>query len=291
MLRPLVERLEVVRLDRASAPLGVMPEVRERLGVDAALFARFVPKPGGWGVEGIEADGVASLVTLRRAAREYLASRLRPVPWVDFMRPGDDHVNKAVVIDARTLRQSDVVDQVLAPASLAGMHIVRALLCDDSGPRAWLGGFARFPIREPQRALLDHLVAPLLVRMRIEGALCAAPRVQRSLEVVLQQIEPAACVVDSRARILDLNSAARELVARRRSALIASVNAALQRAAPALPISLTPLAGAPANPQYLVVVWPRGADVRVVQARAIAALLGDAKLATPQAIADLLAGI
>jgi DNA-binding CsgD family transcriptional regulator len=273
-LQSLVERIGEVRLE-GSGGLGVLPEIREVLGLDAAVYFRLVQQTHGWAIAGFESAGLTHPTKLRRSLGEVLSSGTE-LPWLDLGNPNPAHRNKAVCvtneIPPETLEASQLAERVFEPSELFNPHIVRVLLCEEDVVRGWIGGFATTPVTEKQRSMLDALVPPLLVRMRIERSLSGAPRLQAALEQTLQFLRAPAMIVDTRGRVHGTNRAADELLASKREAVMSSLATMLATRTPSKELTLVPTGMSDGGELFLAIWAARSPDERLEQAAALAGL-------------------
>lgn len=276
-LKLLIDQIGQVRLD-GRAGLGVLPEIREALGLDVVMYFRFVHRPRGWAVEGFESEGLASTALVRRALGEYFTATAPTgqLPWLDLANPPQAHCNKAIVltdeVGPETLRTSAFYERVIVPSALGDSHFVRVLLCEGELLRGWLGGASRSPITEDQRAMLEALVEPLLVRMRIERSLAAAPRVHAGIEQALQYVRAPALIVDNRGRIHAANRAASELTAHARDEALAEIAAVIDKRLPSPKVTVLSAGMSEGTERFLAILSARSDDERREQAAALAGL-------------------
>ena len=261
----MLRQLETVSVDQPEGRLGMLPELREVLGAECLLFMRLVQTAHGWSVEGLECDGTVSTTRARTLIGSFFATRPDPVPWMQLASvPAEQRnlpVRLADVVEGPALRASPMHTQLLHPLGLGELDLVRVVLWDDS-VRGWLGAFFRSPATSEQCGLLRQAVGPLVSRMRIERLLGAAPRVHAALEATLAQIGAPALRIDEKARILEMNRAARDLLAQQREQVMRSLTALLEKRLPSLPFMLTPIPGAE-SPHFLAVLRPRTQAARI----------------------------
>lgn len=273
-LNDLIDQIGQVRLDGRSG-LGVLPELRAELGFELVIYFRFVQRGRGWSIEGFEADGLSSPSIVRRPLGEFFATT-EQMPWLDLANPTPAHRNRAIVLTSEvgldTLRSSAIFKQVIEPTELGLPNIVRVLLCEGDTLRGWLGGFSRAPITPAQCAMLEALVEPLLVRMRIERSLTGAPRIHAGIEQTMQFVRAPAVLVDARGRVHATNKAAGEWTASTREEVLAEVASVLSTRLPSQKVVVHPADISEGIERFLAILAPRSDDERREQAAALAGL-------------------
>lgn len=276
-LKLLVEQIGQVRLD-GRAGLGVLPEIRAELGLDVVMYFRFVHRSRGWVVEGFESDGLTNPALVRRALGEYFdtAGQTGQFPWLDLANPAPSQRNKAIVltdeVGAETLRTSAFFERVIHPSELGASHIVRVLLCEGEVLRGWFGGASRSPITEDQRWMLEALVDPLLVRMRIERSLGAAPRVHAGIEQALQYVRAPALIVDTRGRVHAANRAGDDLTPHARDEALAEIASVVAKRLASPKVTVLSAGMSEGTERFLAILSPQSEDERREQAAALAGL-------------------
>lgn len=271
-LHDLIDQIGQVRLE-GDAKLGVIAELRAELGLDFVMYFRFVQRARGWTIEGFESDGFVGASTVRRPLGEYLATSDK-VPWLALTDPPPSHRNKAIIITdeaGQQIRSSEFYQQVVPP-ELGAMNVVRVLLWEDDKLRGWLGGFSSAPISEEQRAMLEALVEPLLVRMRIERSLAAAPRIHAGIEQTMQFVRAPAVLVDARGRVHASNRAASLWTASEREAVLAEIAAVLSTRRPSSRVTVQSAGMSEGTERFLAILAARSDDERREQAAALAGL-------------------
>jgi len=273
-LSELIDQIGQVRLERGSG-LGVLAELRAELGFDFVFYFRFVRRARGWAIEGFEADGLTSRSSVRRPLNDFLATS-EQMPWLDLASPPPAHRNKAIVltseVDLDTMRNSVIFKTVIEPTALGLPNIVRVLLCEGEILRGWLGGFSSAPITTEQCAMLEALVEPLLVRMRIERSLIAAPRIHVGIEQTMQFVRAPSILVDARGRIHATNKAAGEWTASTRDEVLAEIASVLSTRLPSPKVVVQSAGISEGTERFLAMLAPQSDDERREQAAALAGL-------------------
>lgn len=247
-LREVLESLDAVRLEKCGAPLGVLPELRKRIGLDALIFVRVDERASGWALQTFEADGVPFPVRVRRALTSVLGE------------PGTK---------SWTRINGALLPRVLAPHGLGDLHLLSKRLVDNGVVRGWLGGLTAAAANKREARLLDELVQPLTARLHVERLLTGALRTHAALEATLQQIGAPALLVDRHGRIHEKNRAARDLLGTRADQVGRSLAALISDKTPELPFTLTPL-GLPEGEQYLAVLRSHSNEARLHRAVTLA---------------------
>ena len=276
-LKLLIDQIGQVRLD-GRAGLGVLPELREALGLDVVIYYRFVQRARGWAIEGFESDGLASPALVRRPLGEFFdtTGQTGQLPWLDLANPVPSHRNKAIVlteeVGRETLRSLALFERSAERAGLGDSHIVRVLLCEGEVLRGWLGGASKSPITEDQRSMLEGLVEPLLVRLRIERSLAAAPRVHAGIEQALQYVRAPALLVDARGRVHASNRAGNELTAKERDEVLVEIASVIEKRLPSPKVTVLSAGLSEGTERFLAILSARSEDERREQAAALAGL-------------------
>jgi DNA-binding CsgD family transcriptional regulator len=196
---------------------AVVPPLQRLLGADEVAAV------------GIEVEGDAASVTFvhgtpgvsrgRAAVEALIASHPRSFGAFDPARPEPRQRNTAVL-------RSDLVrwfgpDVVRPPtrAALAACGIdgewdlVRALVCEGTSVRAWLGAFRRGPpFGERDRDALQAIVAVLEPRLALERRLGALPITFAALDAALEAVGAPCFVLRGPGRVVCANAAARALL-------------------------------------------------------------------------------
>jgi DNA-binding CsgD family transcriptional regulator len=270
----IIERLEEVRIDGRTG-LGILRELREALAIDAVFFFRFVHRPRGWSIEAFESDGLAEPTRVRRSFDELLEAQ-QHFGWLGLAAPPVEQRNVAVCltqqVGAAAMRRAPAVDQLLERCGIPDTQIVRVLLCENDVLRGWLGGFSRLPITEAQRGSMEALVAPLLVRMRIERSLVGAPRMPAPLEQTLRLLREPALLVDGRGRLHAANRAANGLDPADREQLVSQITAHLETRLPSPGVSLISVGVVEGTERFLAIMPAPSEHERRAQCAVLAGL-------------------
>lgn len=147
-------------------------------------------------------------------------------------------------------------------------HCLRALVCDGSALRAWVGAFQPEPVRPRQRMLLQAVVPTLQRRLALEARLGEAPLHFAALEAALEGLASAAYVIGPSMRVRLANSAGRLRLDQDRQAVKEALRDSLLGRSTAF--SMTRLSAPGLCPHHLAVEQRPGRDpaLRAASARA-----------------------
>ena len=180
---------------------------------------------------------------MRRRFGEFLASGPRRFGVYDPGCPEPSQRNRVIEstrLAART-GQSVALKRVLEPLGLGEYGHLRVLLCEGPSLLGWFGAMSGEPFTARQRTVLRALARPMHKRLLAERRLERGRLASSAMEALLDAVAVPAFIVDSRATIRELNTAARTLLDARGSEIRAALADALAHRPTTLPIELTRL--------------------------------------------------
>jgi DNA-binding CsgD family transcriptional regulator len=273
-LRALIEELEVLRPEDPASLGGILARLRQVWEVEAVACVSTVPTTSGWMIDRFVGDNLPNQSRLRALTSAWLANET--TPW--FFNPTPPEPNQRnVLVDLRArvpekqFETSRVYRELLEPARLQRYRIYRALMCDGDVVLAWFGIYHPAELTDAQRKLITSVLPALRKRLAYERMLANGPLISAALDAVLDHISAPAFVVGADGRLVEVNEAARTLLATRRAELAKAITATLANEQATIPIDLTPLDNRGAKNHWLAVLRTRSEDSRVADALARAA--------------------
>lgn len=237
----ITDALTTLDLDGATGVADVLPRIRELLATEIACIYSVAEGPSGWDLS--RYHGIGFPFSMRRRFGEFLASGPRRFGVYDPGCPEPSQRNRVIEstrLAART-GQSVALKRVLEPLGLGEYGHLRVLLCEGPSLLGWFGAMSGEPFTARQRTVLRALARPMHKRLLAERRLERGRLASSAMEALLDAVAVPAFIVDSRATIRELNTAARTLLDARGSEIRAALADALAHRPTTLPIELTRL--------------------------------------------------
>jgi DNA-binding CsgD family transcriptional regulator len=239
--------------------------MRELLGVEVVNLYSIAEGRIGYDLTRFHAVGLPRSFSSR--FERFLASAPRRYGQFDPDRPEPSQRNRVILATPSTepsRPERQIVEQVLGPAGIGTYAQLRVLLCEGPSLLAWFGAISGEPFTMRHRRILRALAKPMHRRLLAERRIERGKLATHAVDALLEAVASPAFIVDDRARIREINSAGRRLLATRDR----EVRAALADA----------LAGRPSTPRIRLTrlhdggaYWLAIAEVDRVQARVAAA--------------------
>jgi DNA-binding CsgD family transcriptional regulator len=213
----------------------------------------------------------------RRISEEWIA-RQPPVGWAVYnpVRPEPRQRNR--VLDYAGLERVAGVSpftfpiyQLYRKIGLARDQQLRTLVCDGASLLAYVGTFQPDPFTAHQKTALAAILPALQKRLTLERLVAHGARQAAALDAALEAIGRPAFVASAKGAIHEVNTSARELLARENSDVRRAVADAIARRPSRYAFDVTPLRISGSVACYLAVLRDGAIEARHATCAAVAA--------------------
>jgi DNA-binding CsgD family transcriptional regulator len=190
----------------------LMPRIRELFATEIACVYSVAGGDSGWELSRYHANGFPA--SFQRRFGEFLASAPRRFGVYDPGCPEPMQRNRVIESTRLAARsgQQLALRRVFEPAGLGDHGHLRVLLCEGPSLLGWFGMLSRDPFTARQRTALRALARPMHKRLLTERRLERGQLASAAMDALLDAVAVPAFIIDDRATIRELNTAARSVL-------------------------------------------------------------------------------
>ena len=237
----ITDALATLDLDGSTGIADVLPRIRELLATEIACVYSVAEGASGWDLSRYHATGLP--FSMQRRFGEFLASAPRRFGVYDPGCPEPSQRNRVIESTRLAARSGETfaLKGVLEPVGLGEYGHLRVLLCEGPSLLGWFGAISGEPFKARQRTVLRALARPMHRRLLAERRLERGQLASAAMDALLAAVAAPAFIIDSRATVRELNTAARMLLDTRGREIRTALADALAHRPTMLPIELTRL--------------------------------------------------